>query len=80
MIKLRNRLITLPFVAAGGALLYRFGLTREARESVKKVIRSTKRAYSTIESVLSEVSGVTMEESILPNRASTISQWERLGY
>lgn len=80
MIKLRNRLITLLFVAAGGALLYRFGLTREARESVKKVIRSTKRAYSTIESVLSEVSGVTMEESILPNRASTISQWERLGY
>ena len=80
MIKLRNRLITLLFVAAGGALLYRFGLTREVRESVKKVIRSTKRAYSTIESVLSEVSGVTMEESILPNRASTISQWERLGY
>ena len=80
MIKLRNRLITLLFVAAGGALLYRFGLTCEARESVKKVIRSTKRAYSTIESVLSEVSGVTMEESILPNRASTISQWERLGY
>ena len=80
MIKLRNRLITLLFIAAGGALLYRFGLTREARESVKKVIRSTKRAYSTIESVLSEVSGVTMEESILPNRASTISQWERLGY
>ena len=38
MIKLRNRLITLLFVAAGGALLYRFGLTREARESVKKVI------------------------------------------
>ncbi|MDO5107926.1 MAG: hypothetical protein Q4D39_06590 [Coriobacteriaceae bacterium] len=80
MIKLRNRLITLLLVATGGALLYRFGLTREARESVKKVIRSTKRAYSTIESVLSEVSGVTMEESILPNRASTISQWERLGY
>ena len=80
MVKLRNRLITLLLVAAGGALLYRFGLTREARESVKKVIRSTKRAYSTIESVLSEVSGVTMEESILPNRASTISQWERLGY
>lgn len=80
MVKLRNRLITLLLVAAGGGFLYRFGLTREARESVKKVIRSTKRAYSTIESVLSEVSGVTMEESILPNRASTISQWERLGY
>ena len=80
MVKLRNRLITLLLVAAGGAFLYRIGRTREARESVKKVIRSTKRAYSTIESVLSEVSGVTMEESILPNRASTISQWERLGY
>ena len=80
MIKLRNRLITLLFVAAGGALLYRFGLTREARESVKKVIRSTKRAYSTIESVLSEVSGGTEEEAIPPNRAATISQWERLGY
>ena len=77
-----DELARLVDLMTGGkaSFLYRFGLTREARESVKKVIRSTKRAYSTIESVLSEVSGVTMEESILPNRASTISQWERLGY
>ena len=80
MEKLRNRLISLLLVLGAGALLYRFGLTKEARNSVKQVISSTRNAYNQIESVLSDMKGVTVEESILPNRASTISQWEKLGF
>ena len=80
MEKLRNNLISLLLVLGAGALLYRFGLTKEARNSVKQVISSTRNAYNQIESVLSDMKGVTVEESILPNRASTISQWEKLGF
>lgn len=80
MEKLRNRLISLLLVLGAGALLYRFGLTKEARDSVKQVISSTRNAYNQIESVLSDMKGVTVEEAILPNRASTISQWEKLGF
>ena len=80
MEKLRNSLISLLLVLGAGALLYRFGLTKEARNSVKQVISSTRNAYNQIESVLSDMKGVTVEESILPNRASTISQWEKLGF
>ena len=80
MEKLRNSLISLLLVLGAGALLYRFGLTKEARNSVKQVISSTRNAYNQIENVLSDMKGVTVEESILPNRASTISQWEKLGF
>ena len=80
MEKLRNNLISLLLVLGAGALMYRFGLTKEARNSVKQVISSTRNAYNQIESVLSDMKGVTVEESILPNRASTISQWEKLGF
>ena len=80
MEKLRNRIISLLLVLGAGALLYRFGLTKEVRDSVKQVISSTRNAYNQIESVLSDMKGVTVEEAILPNRASTISQWEKLGF
>ena len=78
--RMRNRLIALLLVAGAGALLYRFGLTREAREGIKEVVDSSKNAYRQIEAVLSDMKGMTVEESVLPNRASTISQWERMGY
>lgn len=78
--RMRNRLIGFALLVGAGALLYRFGLTKEARDSIKQVISSSKYAYSQIETVLSDMKGVTVEESILPNRASTISQWEKLGY
>lgn len=80
MEKLRNRLISLLLLVGGGALLYRFGLTKEARNSIKQVIESTRNAYAQVEMVLSDIKGVTVEEAVLPNRASTISQWEKLGY
>ena len=80
MEKLRNQLIALLLTIGAGALIYRFGLTKEARDSIKQVISSSKNAYSQIETVLSDMKGVTVEEAVLPNRASTISQWEKLGY
>ena len=80
MEKFRNNLIGLLLTIGAAALLYRFGLTKEARNSVKQVIISTRKAYSQIEGVISDIKGVTVEESILPNRASTMSQWEKLGY
>ena len=78
--RLRNRLILLLLSVGAGALIYRFGLTKEARDGIKQVIASSRNAYSQIESVLSDMKGVTVEEAVLPNRASTISQWEKLGY
>ena len=80
MEKLRNNAIALLLVVSAGALLYRFGLTDEARASVKRMASTTKNAYKQIEAILSEINGVQMQESILPNRASTISQWEKMGY
>ena len=78
--KLRNRLILLALTLGAGALIYRFGLTKEARDGIKQVITSSRNAYSQIEAIMSDMKGVTVEESVLPNRASTISQWEKLGY
>ena len=78
--KLRNRLILLALTLGAGALIYRFGLTKEARDGIKQVISTSKKAYSQIESMLTDMQGVTVQESVLPNRASTLNQWEKLGY
>jgi hypothetical protein len=78
--RMRNRLILLAFTVGAGALLYRFGLTKEARDGIKQVISTSKKAYSQIESMLTDMQGVTVQESVLPNRASTLNQWEKLGY
>lgn len=80
MEKIRNNIIGLLLVAGTGMILYRFGLTKEARSSVKRLIATLRAAYRQIEGVLADASGVTMEEDMLPNRAATISQWEELGY
>lgn len=80
MEKIRNNIIGLLLVAGAAAMLYRFGLTKEARDSVRKLVGTVRTAYRQIEGVLSDISGTTMEEDTLPNRASTISQWEKLGY
>ena len=80
MERLRNQAISLLLVIGAGALLYRFGLTKEARDSIKQAFQSTKKAYEQIETIMSDAKGVQMQESILPNRASTISQWEKMGY
>jgi|GEM_PF-2685325 len=80
MKRLRNRVIGLMLVASAGALLYRFGLTKEARENVKRALTSVKDAYMQIEGLMIDVHGITVAEPILPNRASTLSQWERFGY
>lgn len=80
MEKLRNRITSLLLIAGAAALIYRFGLTKEARASIKKAISTVRAAYSQIEGVLLDINGTVMDEEMLPNRAATISQWEKLGY
>ncbi|HQE69989.1 MAG TPA: hypothetical protein PK071_02580 [Atopobiaceae bacterium] len=80
MEKIRNRAISLLLVVSAGALLYHFGLTKEARASIRKVIGTVHAAYIQIGGTLSDINGTIMDEDMLPNRASTISQWEKLGY
>ena len=61
------------------AALYRFGLSDEARENVRKTAGSVRDAYRKLDELVSKDENKTDPED-LPNRRATAAQWEVLGY
>ena len=77
---MKNRLVGLALFGAGAALIYRFGISDGAKQSLKEAIGTIGEVVERISELMGEMSGQTVEDNYLPNREQTIAQWERLGY
>lgn len=74
------------FVTAGAAFalifagVYRFGLSEEARNQVRKTASSVAEACRRINEVISPTTEGEVTPEDLPNRQATAAQWRSLGY
>lgn len=80
MRKLRTNLILGALVVGAVALTYQIMLTPEAKKALKGAIDALKNGYEAIMDSYGDNQGSPMTEEVLPNRESTISQWESIGY
>ena len=62
------------------ALLYRFGLSEEARDQVREAADSVRDACRQVEDVISPSHEEETNPEDLPNRRATAAQWRSLGY
>lgn len=80
MRRLRCLVTVAAVLGAAGYLLYRFGLTEEARESVKSAARTAREAGERVSAIIDDNAGAVEHPEDLPNRRATVAQWEALGY
>lgn len=75
------RYATVFGVLAGGcALLYRFGLSDEAKTSLKNAARSVHETYEQVSEKISDLYGTEVTEDMDERRREIGAQWERLGF
>lgn len=60
--------------------VYRFGLSEEARDQVRKTASSVADACRRINDVISPTTEGEVAPEDLPNRQATAAQWRSLGY
>lgn len=78
--RLRRRVTAVAVLAGTAALVYRFGLSDEARDKLKEAARSVRDSYERINEVLGGGADVVDDPENLPNRRATEAQWESLGF
>lgn len=78
--RVRGKLVALALLCAAGAAVYRWGLTEEARESVRSGARSMREAWDTVTSAVEDAMGVVVDDGSGANREQALRDWEALGY
>ena len=72
--------LALGTLVGAGALLYRFGLSDEAKEGVKAAARSVKDVCDDISARVSDLYGTEVKEDMTERQREVRLQWERLGF
>ena len=72
--------LALSTLVGAGALLYRFGLSDDAKEGVKASARSVKDACDNISARVSDLYGTEVKEDMTERQREVRLQWERLGF
>lgn len=80
MKKVTHALAVVAVFAGAGALLYRFGLSEEAKQGVKAAARSVRDATEDISERISELCGTEVGEDMTARQREVSLQWERLGF
>ena len=80
MKKILRYAAALGTLVGAGALLYRFGLSDEAKEGVKSAARSVRDACDDIATRVNDLYGTTMKEDMTERQREVRLQWERLGF
>lgn len=79
MAKIRTYVAAGAVLTAATLVLYRFGLSEDAREQLRCAARSVRDAYGRVEDVLSSGGSARVRPEDLPNRRASEAQWEALG-
>lgn len=80
MRRLTRYVVALGALAGAGALLYRYGLSDEAKNGLKAAAHSVKDAYETISDHIRDLYGSEMEEDVAEHQREISRQWEDLGF
>ena len=80
MNKIMRNIVLLGIVAASGALLYRFGLSDEARRGVRAAARSVRDACDVITDQVNAMYGQEVTEDVSDHQNDVLRHWERLGF
>lgn len=77
-----TKVIAVGLVLGGlGYALYAVGLSDEAKESVTRAAQATKKGYEDLKTALGATNDTSEQRAqVKRNQASTLSQWESLGY
>lgn len=79
--KVKHVLITSALLTVTGYLFYHYGLREDAKRKIEELAQASKRAYTTVSSLIEDRQGFVIEDtSSLPNVQATRRQWESLGY
>ena len=78
--RLKNAIVMSALLCAAGAAVYKWGLTEEARESVRSGARSAREAWDAVTSAVEDAMGVVVDDGSGANREQAQRDWEALGY
>lgn len=78
--KIKSLLTTTVLLAGAGALVYKFGLSDSAKESLRESARSVSDAARSIVETVEDMAGIVVDDGPLYNREQTEREWEALGY
>ena len=79
--KVKHVLIASALLTVSGYLFYTYGLRDDAKRKIEDLAQASKKAYTTISSLIDDRQGVVIEDtSSLPNVQATKRQWESLGF
>ncbi len=77
----KHVLIASALLTVSGYLFYTYGLRDDAKRKIEDLAQASKKAYTTISSLIDDRQGVVIEDaSSLPNVQATKRQWESLGF
>ena len=72
--------IALGTLVGAGALLYRFGLSDEAKDGVRRAAQSVRDAYESVSQRLGDLYGGGAAEDMTSRQRDVEQQWEVLGF
>lgn len=76
-----RRILGLGVVAGAGALVYRFGLSKDARSKLKGAASTVISSAQKLSSMAESMQGTVMDEETLHERSNNIAeQWKKLGF
>lgn len=79
--RVKHALIASALLTVSGYLFYTYGLRDDAKRKIEDLAQASKKAYTTISSLIDDRQGVVIEDtSSLPNVQATKRQWESLGF
>lgn len=72
--------VALGTLVGAGALLYRFGLSDEAKDGVRRAAQSVRDAYESVSQHVSDLYGGGTAEDMASRQRDVAHQWEALGF
>lgn len=76
-----RKLVGLGLLAGAGALLWKFGLTDEAKNGLTNAANTVRDAYGKVTETINAAYGQVMpDDNPLPNQQATRQDWENLGF
>ena len=72
--------IALGTLVGAGALLYRFGLSDEAKDGVRGAAQSVRDAYESVSQRLGDLYGAGAADDMTSRQRDVERQWEVLGF
>lgn len=78
--KVGRSLVMLAVAGGAAALVYRFGLTEDARQHLRESAERVRDAYDSVTNAIDHARGITVEEPLETCRERINSEWEALGY